>query len=178
MTSKRLIAIVAVLLLPAGSNVALAEPPAELLGKSVVVTWSDTRSQRDGDNPDFHTVNGSHVLSVYISTAGRVFIRQTNTTRRGSGTVDQAPGESGPRTASFDSQSMTVVGRTRGGAQRTLAVFDNGFTRCSATTGLHFEDGRTSVSISPISGRRVEMRSATVNSVGCSLQSGNVLGDD
>jgi hypothetical protein len=175
MTSTRLIAAIAVFT-SVGSNVALAEPPENLLGKSVVVTWSDTRSQRDGDDPEFHTVNGSHTLSVYVSTAGRAFIRQTNTTRRGSGTRDQAPGENGSRTAVFNGRSMTVMGQSRGGVQRTIVNFDNDFTSCNATTGLAFQDGQTSISISPITGRRVEMRSLTVNSVSCSLQSGNVLG--
>lgn len=177
MPSKRLIVTIAVFLL-VGAEAAQAEPPAQLFGKSVVVTWTDTRSQRDGDNPEYHTVNGSHVLTVYVSTAGRPFIRQVNTTRRGSGGRDQAPGDKGSRTAVFEGQSMTVFGQSRGGAQRTVVQFDSGFAGCSATTGLGFEQGQTSVSTSPITGKRVEMRSLTVNSVGCSVQSGNAFGGD
>ena len=176
MPSKGLVAAAAAVVL-AGTNAAQAEPPAQLSGKSVVVTWTDTRSQRDGDNPEFHTVNGSHVLTVYVSTAGRLFIRQVNTTRRGSGGRDQAPGDKGSRTAVFEGQSMTVFGQSRGGAQRTVVQFDSGFTGCSATTGLGFEHGQTSVSTSPITGKRVEMRSLTVNSVDCSVRSGNAFGD-
>jgi hypothetical protein len=177
MRSKGLIAGGLVFLL-AGVNVAQAEPPAQLLGKSVVIEWSDTRSQRDGDNPEYHTVNGSHTLSVYISTAGRTFIRQVNRTRAGSGRRDQAPGQNGSRTVVFDGQTMTVFARTRGGAYRTVAHFEGNFTGCSATTGLGFESGQTSISVSPITRRRVEMRSLAVTSVSCSVQSGNVFGSE
>lgn len=174
MTPKSLIPVAMILLV--GTSMARAAPPPQLLGKSVVVSWTDTRSQRDGDNPEFHTVNGSHTLTVYVSTAGRLFIRQVNRTRAGSGNRDQAPGDRGSRTAVFEGQSMTVFGQTRGGAQRTIVHFGSGFTSCSATTGLGFENGQTSVSTSPITGRRVEMRSLAVTSVGCSVQNGNSFG--
>lgn len=122
-------------------------------------------------------MNGSHTLSVYIGTAGRTFIRQVNRTRAGSGGRDQAPGQNGSRTAAFDGQSMTVFGQSRGGAQRTVVRFDDGFSGCSANTGLGFQQGKTSVSISPITWRRVEMRSLTVTGVSCSVRNGNVFGD-
>lgn len=162
----------------ASATVAEAGPPAQLLGNSVVIDWTDTRSQRDGDNPEYHTVSGSHTLSVYISTAGRTFIRQVNRTRAGSGRRDQAPGQNGSRTAVFEGQTMTVFGQTGGGAQRTVVHFEGGFASCHATTGLGFQSGQTSVSVSPITGRRVEMRSLAVTSVSCSVRSGNVFGDD
>ena len=174
MRSKGLIAASAVFLL--GTGVAQAGPPQQLLGKSVVVTWTDTRSQRDGDNPDYHTVSGSHTLSIYVSTAGRLFSRQINTTRAGSGGRERAPGERNPGSITFGGQTMTVFSQTHGGTQRTVVHFDNGFAGCSATTGLGFEHGQTSVSISPITHRRVEMRSSTVTSVGCSVRNGNVFG--
>jgi hypothetical protein len=175
MPSKGLIVASAVFLL-ARANAAYAGTPAQLLSKSVVIDWTDTRSQRDGDNPEFHTVNGSHTLSVYISSAGRPFIRQVNRTRVGSGGRDRAPGQNGSRAAVFEGESMTVFGQTRGGAQRTVVRFDNGFAACSATTGLGFQSGQTSVSISPITGRRVETRSLTVTGVSCSVRNGNVFG--
>ena len=176
MPSKGVIAA-SVVVLSASANAVQAGPPQQLLGKSVVIDWTDTRSQRDGDNPQYHTVNGSHTLSVYISIAGRTFIRQVNRTRAGSGGRDQAPGQDGSRTTAFEGQSMTVFGQFRGGAQRTVVHFDNGFSGCSATTGLGFQSGQTSVSVSPITGRRVEMRSLTVTGVSCSVRNGNVFGD-
>ena len=162
------------------STAAHAGPPPQLLGKSVVVNWSETRSQRSGDNPDYRTVDASHTLIVYVSSAGRVFIRQVNRTKSGSGKMDQGPGESGSattsRTASFDAQSMTVIGESIGGARRTTAKFDNSFTTCTAIQGTGFQEGKTHVSISSITKKRVEIRSVVVSGVSCSIQSGNAFG--
>ena len=167
-------------LLSTTSTVALAGPPAQLMGKSVVISWSETRSQRDGDDPRVRTVDGRHTLMIYVSTAGRAFSRQINTTKLGSGTMDQAPGQSGgtyaTRVPSFDGQSMTIIAENRGGARRTVVRFDGSFSSCSATTGTGFQAGKSSVSISPITKKRVEVLSVSVGGVSCSVQSGNVLG--
>src|SRR5882757_330161 len=72
-----------------------ADAPAALKGKSVVVAWTETRQQRHVGEPNFRSVDASHNLSIYISTAGRVFSRQTNSTRAGSGATEQVSGESG-----------------------------------------------------------------------------------
>lgn len=82
------------------------------MGKSVVVNWSETRSQRNVGETEWRSVNASHSLSVYISTAGRAFTRQVNTTKKGSGTLDRVAGEGNVHT-SFDGQSMTVIRENR-----------------------------------------------------------------
>ena len=52
-----------------------AEAPKALWGKSVVLTWTETRQQRVVGQPNFYSVNGSDGTSIYISTAGRIFSR-------------------------------------------------------------------------------------------------------
>jgi hypothetical protein len=165
------------------SSAAMAAPPQQLLGKSIIVTWSNTRQQRDqkpdGSWTEFRSVQGSHKLIIYISTAGRVFSRQVNTVGARSGTIDQVAGESGGpyavRTSSFSGQTMTVIGAGQGGASRTQITFDSGFTSCTAQTMVGFEAGKTSVMLSPITKRKVETRSVEVGAVSCSMRSGNVL---
>lgn len=119
-----------------------AGAPEALKGKSVVVTWTETRQQRYVGQPNFYSVNGSVSMSVYVSTAGRVFSRRTMSTRSGSGTIEQAPGEGGgaypTRTALFGGQTMTLIGETKGGAYRTLIEFDASFASCSARVALAF----------------------------------------
>ena len=51
--------------------------PKQLHGKSVVVAWPEERMQRDVGQPSFYPVKAAHNLSVYVSTAGRVFNRMT-----------------------------------------------------------------------------------------------------
>ena len=156
-----------------------ADAPAALKGKSVVVTWTETRQQRHVGEPNFHSVDAGHNLSMYISTAGRVFSRQTNTTRTGSGATEQVSGESGgaypTRTPLFAGHSMTMVGETKGGARRTLIEFDASFESCSARVATAFQSGKTSVSLSPITKKYVEIKSVTANGASCSVKSGNVL---
>ncbi len=172
-------------LLMCAASTAHAAPPDQLKGKSIVINWTETRQQRDerpdgGGWTDFKTVNARHLLNIYVSTAGRVFSRQTNTTGQGSGSVDQVAGERGgafpTRTPSFSGRTMTIVAETRGGARRTVVEFDAGFASCSARTATAFQEGQSSVSLSPISKRKVEIKSVTASGASCSVQSGNVLG--
>jgi hypothetical protein len=62
---------------------ALEAPPQQLLGKSIVVTWSENRVQRVVGEANFREVDASHSMSVYIGSSGRVFSRLTNTTGLG-----------------------------------------------------------------------------------------------
>ena len=156
-----------------------AGAPAQLRGKSIVVNWTETRQQKNEGWSDFRTVVANHKLAIYVSTAGRVFSRQTNQTRAGSGSTEQVAGEgggSGMRTPSFNGQTMTIIAATQGGARRTVIDFDAGFSTCTAKAGTAFESGKTKVSTSPITHKRVEMRSVETSGVSCSVQDGNVLG--
>lgn len=160
-----------------------AGPPQQLIGKSIVLSWSNTRQQRDqkpdGSWTDFRTVQGSHKLIIYVSSAGRVFSRRINSTRSGSGNMDQVGSEASGTypvsTPSFSGQTMTVVSVAQGGAGRTEINFDSGFTSCTAKVTFGFEAGKTSVMLSPISKRKVETRSVENGAVSCSVQSGNAL---
>lgn len=158
-----------------------AGAPEQLKGKSITVSWTESRQQKNVGWDNFRTVNASHQLSIYISTKGRVFSRQTNSTRAGTGSTEQVAGEGGggpyaTRTPSFSGQNMTVIGATQGGARRTLVDFDANFTSCKARVSTAFESGKTSVSVSPITHQRVEIKSAVTSGESCSMQNGNVLG--
>lgn len=162
------------------SNVAHAAPPEQLKGKSVVIAWTETRQQRYVGEGDFHSVNASHTLSIYVSATGRVFSRQINRTVAGSGTSEQVAGEGGDpyatRTPMFNGQTMTVIGEAKGGARRTVINFGAGFASCSASAATGFEAGKSKVALSPITKKYVEIRSVTTNGASCSVQSGNVFG--
>ena len=138
--------VVSIFVLLFATQVHAAGAPEQLKGKSIVVSWTETRQQKNEDWDNFRTVNASHNLSIYISTAGRVFSRQTNSTRAGSGSTEQVAGEGGggyaARTPSFSGQTMTVIGENKGGARRTVLDFDAGFSSCSAKAATAFEAGK------------------------------------
>src|SRR6478609_10208695 len=109
-----------------------ASAPAGLQGKSVVVSWTETRVQRFVGEGEFRTVNGAITLSVYVSSAGRVFSRLAFETRRGAGQSDQLAGAGARRVPSFSGNTMTVIHPlTSGGVRRMHVTFDGAFSTCS-----------------------------------------------
>jgi hypothetical protein len=151
-------------------------PPSALFEKSVVVDWTEQRSQRDeGETRGWHQVTGHITLNVYISAAGRVFSRQINRTKSGSGDIDRIAGEGRTPPVSFAGQTMTIIRLQSGSARRIVVDFDSTFSSCTAKASMGFEAGKTSISLSPITKKHVEIRSLEAGSASCQVRSGNVL---
>ena len=80
---------------------------SQLFGKSLTISWSETRLQRAEDEEEFRSVNASHSIRIYFSAVGRLFSRETVSTGAGSGTGNNEPGN--PRlTASGSGTSLTL----------------------------------------------------------------------
>lgn len=163
------------------STVAATAAPAQLRGKSIIVKWTESRVQRTVGEASWRSVSIGHELRVYVSSAGRVFSRQINSGRGGSGTNDQISGAQGAtRTPQFSGQSMVIIG-TGGsqGARRTAVSFGGGFDSCTAEVVRAKEVGAATMqATSSINGRRIEIQSLTVGSVSCGVQAGNVFGGE
>src|SRR5690348_13063112 len=122
-----------------GATVAAPQP---LYGKSVVVTWSETRLRKAGAQPAASTFTRHGDFSVYVSSAGRVFNRLTysgftQAPRRylnfQSASSDQVGGQgSSQRNVAFSGRTMTSITPMNGGAQRILVTFADDFSTCSA----------------------------------------------
>jgi hypothetical protein len=161
----------------AAASAAVAAP-AGLLGKSVVVSWSEARVQRFVGEANWRSVNASHELSVYVSSAGRVFSKFSATTRRGTGANEQVSGEGGNRVPSFSGNSMTIVAAQQGMARRVAVEFDGGFSSCTASVIRGKESGAGSgFAKSVIIGQRIEIQSVSTGSASCSVRAGNVFGN-
>ncbi len=162
---------------PIGARAAPA--PAALLGKSIVLTWSETRQQRRLGDQNFQSVNAGHNLSMYISTAGRVFVRQTIRTGLGTGSGDQVSGSPQSQVVpSFAGQTMTLASPFRsGGMRRHVTTFDAAFNACTATVAFVKDVGReTAITGSLIDRQHLfEMQSIAVTNVTCAVQNGNVF---
>src|SRR5262245_47566904 len=168
---------VSLLVVLASQAHAAVNAPEALKGKSVILTWNETREQRHVGEPHFYTVNASVNFSIYISTADRVFVRRINSTRAGSGAFESSPDTRGNEgKASFAGRTLTLIGTTVGGAVRILVDFDPSLTSCSGRVSLGFQSGKTSISFSPITKKQVEMKSMTASGIACSIRAGNVLG--
>jgi hypothetical protein len=183
--------LVLLFLLPATADAASAPPP--LLGKSVVVSWSEQRVQRAVGVLETHQRGVSFDLSVYISGNGRIFNRLAATVsgapQRGAagmrrGASDQIAGtadESGRanRVAHFEGNTLLVENAFKAGGARRIAIqFDGAYGTCTAQVINGRSAGATSaVQKSLITGGEIEVISVSTGAATCSVKDGNVFGE-
>ena len=120
---------IALLLLPPGiavlASTATVAAPAELYGKSIVVTWTEERVQRQSGQTEFRSTSRTGEFAVYVSTQGRVFNRSTiknSAARRGRGREGSAErvGSEGNSRVSFAGRSLIAIQISEHGARRIL----------------------------------------------------------
>ena len=177
----RTFAALCLALAPALPAAAADAPPKELHGKSVVVTWSEARVQRNVGDSDFRPTYGNQKLSIYVSSAGRVFNRFTNMTRAGSGSTEQVAGSDGAnRVPTFGARSVDMLMPfAAGGARHVKVEFSSAFGDCSAKVSYEAPPGgRPSRGFSPITKRWIEFQSIAPLDPKCELQDGNVFGEN
>ena len=158
--------------------------PAQLYGKSVIVSWTESRMQTTDRSATPVSKTGSGQLSVYVSDKGRAFSRVSMTVERGrrgnaSGHRDAVQGEGSARSVNFRGNSMTVAApRGDAGAMMIRVTFDSGFQGCSARviSGKSGGAGFTRVH-SMITGGTYDMYSIQTSGESCSIQGGNVFGN-
>jgi hypothetical protein len=164
-----------------------AGAPKALLGKSIVVSWNESRVQKAEAESEGQTVSLSSQLNIYVSSAGRIFTRlvRTRSGYRGrggrSGMYEREPGgarATGVRAGgtSFSGQTMAMYTVFESGARQILINFDSSFSSCEAKISHGKEGGGAMRQTSLISGRKLEVASITVSGVSCSVKEGNVFG--
>jgi len=164
--------------------------PAQLYEKSVIVSWSETREQSTSASDGVRSVTRNGELSVYVSSAGRVFNRLTFSgygmgrrggTRMRSGSSEQVSGEQSDRarSLSFSGRTMAAISPMGGGARRILVTFDNGFSGCSAEVLTGKASGESTIRgrslMNP--GVSVQIHSIKTGAASCKIQNGNVFGN-
>jgi hypothetical protein len=157
--------------------------PAQLYGKSVIVSWTENRMQTTDRDAAPTAVTASGQLSVYVSDKGRAFSRVSMSVSRGRGTRsgqrDTVQGDGSARAVSFSGNSMsTTMPRGNAGALLVSVSFDSGFQGCSAHVVSGKTGGAQSTRItSMITGRQYDFYSVKTSGESCSIQSGNVFGN-
>ena len=172
----------AILTLAMTTSTALAAP-AQLYGKSVIVSWTENRMQTTDRDAAPTAVTASGQLSVYVSDKGRAFSRVSMSVSRGRGTRsgqrDTVQGDGSARAVSFSGNSMSAsMPRGNAGAMMIAVTFDSGFQGCSAHVVSGKTGGAQSTRItSMITGREYDFYSVKTSGESCSIQSGNVFGN-
>jgi hypothetical protein len=184
MISKSFAVMGAVTLLSAVAHAASA--PKELYGKSIAIAWNERITGRFG-HEQVQNGSQSYQVSIYISTAGRPFVRIKKiaygsglnmiTSSRVVQNSEMAPGESSAAKQSrvvFEGATVVVYQEFESGAHRIAVDVDGSKTACKATV----VNGRQAGGAlrQTVGGGVVEISSVHVGSARCSIQEGNVFG--
>src|SRR5438874_1628422 len=149
---------------------AQAAPPKELYGKTVSLSWTETREQRPEGMQAWQQVAGSQALNLYVSEAGRVFNKLSYSTKGGNAErKGEIAGGGGNRSISFNGKSLLILmPHGTGGATRINADFDASFSSCSAQV-TRAKEGPDAIirSYSGIIKHFVEIKSIQVGGVSC-----------
>ena len=157
--------------------------PQGLYGKSVIVSWTETRSQRDAGEANFKPVSLPFTYTVYVSSEGRPFKRLTSVSasRRATGSQDKVGmggrGPEGSGAMQFVGNSIVATtGQVGGFGRRIQVTLDGGFGSCSAQVISGKSPGKKIVAVKSVAtGNMVEFESISAGSASCSVQAGNAF---
>jgi hypothetical protein len=159
------------------SSSAIAAPATDIVGKSVLVSWTENRQMERAGQAINTTL--SFDLRMYISSAGRPFTRLTLGSRRGSATNEQV-GNSGT-SLSGGVRAVSVNGHTIvmqsiiGNYARNLRVeVTSGGCSAEMVVGKEVGSGPKAFR-SAVTGEMTQIDALSVNGVSCSVQEGNVF---
>jgi hypothetical protein len=160
---------------------AAAAAPTQLYGRSVAVSWTETRSQRAvGQEPAFHPVSIPFTMTVYVSSEGHIFRRLSSTTPNGrqSGAKDRVgtSGSSGNGSfvVQFQGNAMVAGGSNGGFGLHVQATFDSSFGSCTAQVIGAKQSGSKTVMLRSIaSGATIEVESVSTGAATCAVAQGN-----
>ena len=155
-----------------------AQVPPPAMNKSVTISFTATGTAKrpDGTTTLFNT---SVTRTIYISSAGRLFMRHTASNAKlqatRGGDFDPAAQSAG-KGGSFSFQGNKLVGVLPydGGARQISATFDANFSSCTASV-IEGNAGSGSFKRKAPNGKIYEISNASATGVSCSIQSGNAF---
>lgn len=162
----------AFIVVPFWSTVAGAAAPSQLYNKTVTVTWGESGVyKRISDGVNTSPV-GQFQRIFYISSAGRIFSRGTNTSGKFGGSKEAGP-EKTAASVTFEGNSLVGVGVNLGVARRVAATFDASFSSCTASVTI----GKSGIGtkITGFDGAVYEVISMQPGASSCSIRDGNAF---
>jgi hypothetical protein len=147
--------------------------PSDAFNKTVTMSWSTSgmATSEDGQQRSYNNIN---TRTVYISSAGRTFLRMSLRGGKAARSGERGPGEASNGSVSLQGNRLLGVETFDGGARQYVATFDPGFTSCT----LQVTDGKSGTANVKRKGPDGRMYSvtSTTGSPSCSVQSGNAFG--
>ena len=146
--------------LAVATRVEAATPPAQLLNKTVVVSFSVAWP----GNPGTLAIQ----RLIYVSTKGRIFARGTRSTGNAADTNDVSPGN-------YRYEGGRIVGVTKleSGANQITISFDPAFTSCTAALQFGRPSGESYRHRVPTGATVASNSTPTASGVSCAIRDGN-----
>lgn len=165
------------LLVIAPAPVHAAGAPTQLQNKTITMSWSTsgTGTSVTGGQRAFTNIN---TRSVYVSTAGRTFLRMQLQSTKKSGAMrsgDVGPNEGGSRgSVRFEGNRLVGTEVFRSGARQFIATFDSSFSSCTLNV-IDAKSGADEIKRRGPDGAMYTIGAVTTGSPSCSIQSGNAF---
>lgn len=165
-------AVFLILLIATLPERSLAAAPPQLLNKTVELFWGESFVTKRVSDGGSSTGVGQKSRMIYISSAGRAFVRTTDTSGRYGHTKEKGP-ENTKGTVSFAGTELSLVSVNQQIARRVIVSFDPSFATCSATLSV----GKASANAraTGYDGSDYEVVSISGGSVRCSVKQGNAI---
>jgi hypothetical protein len=177
---SRALAVLVALAIPTAMQA--AEAPKALYGKSVALSWVEERQQSSAAEPQPRWLRVPLTLTIYVSTAGRIFTRITGSTagsaRPGSAEAlgANATTNAGIRVAQFKGRSLTYTSTFTGGARNISVEFDDSHGTCTVSVILGKSPGASKIVMPNLAlGGVVEVHAVTIRDTSCAIRDGNAL---
>lgn len=162
--------------------------PPSLAGKSIVVNWTDIRTEKRGADITTTPLQ-NFTIKIYVGSKGDIFSLYDRRSVKSKGKVNinkqvSALGSNNANRRTVDLSWRFERGQLNSdqqfikGARRVSVSFDPGMTAC--TVRVIYGKGANNENIrylSRMDGQEVEMLSSKVNSTDCRIVEGNILQD-
>jgi hypothetical protein len=176
---KKLMGIALVGFIASTSGVLAA--PQSLYGKTLRVTWNESRSQRVQGGGEFKAVSIPLSYTVYVSSKGQVFKRLTSTNASGNrtGSKDRVgvSGSDSQGAGSISFQGNTLISTANNGGLGRRIRISFGGSSCSAEVLTGKAGSGVATHRSNATGKMMEFQSVSAGAASCSLQDGNAFAD-
>jgi hypothetical protein len=121
------------LMLVSAGTFAHAAAPTGLYNKTVTVAWTESGTYTRVSDGKPASPTGKFQAIVYISSAGRPFVRASNTNGTYSHSGDRGPEHNNVQ---FEGGKLVMTGGSIGIARRLITTFDAAFTSCTTSVTI------------------------------------------
>ena len=148
--------------------------PSEAFNKTVTMSWS-TSGMATTENGQTRSYNNINTRTVYISSAGRTFLRMSLRGKKMGRSGERGPDDAGAK-GSVRLEGNRLVGTEafESGARQYIATFDPSFSSCTLQV-IDAKSGSAAIKRKGPDGRMYTVTAST-GSPSCSVQSGNAFG--